>query len=76
MAWIWIYFQKKQRNIFLNLQLTEANNEVAALREKCCQYREELAQLKQQLDDMDEEYQLLAYRSRTVSIAPHLKLNT
>ena len=39
------------------------------MREKCCQYKEEIAQLKQQLDDMDEEYQLLAYRSRTVTQA-------
>ncbi len=51
------------------LQLTEANNAVAALREKCSEYREQLAALTQRLDDMDDEYQMLAYRSRTVSRA-------
>jgi chromosome segregation ATPase len=56
------------------LELTEANNEISRLKDKCSEFREEISQLKQELDGVTDEYQLLAYRSKTLSTCSMIPL--
>ena len=48
--------------------MIEANNEIGILRDRCSQLNEEIGQLKRELESTGEEYDLLAYQSRTVSL--------
>ncbi|XP_013404760.1 sarcolemmal membrane-associated protein isoform X4 [Lingula anatina] len=56
------------------LELTEANKEIAQLKERCAQFSEEISQLKEELVDMTEEYQLLADRSKMLSVCSMVPL--
>ncbi len=47
-------------------QLTNAHDEVSQLKDKCSEYKEEIGQLKVDLTDMSEEFQVLSYRTKTV----------
>lgn len=45
----------------------QANNEISQLKEQCSVYKEEISQLKSGFDSMNEEYENLSYRCKTVS---------
>ena len=53
-------------------QLVEANNEISVLKDQCSAYRENISQLKTDL----EEYDQLSYRSKTVRCNHYYKLST
>ena len=48
-------------------QLVHSNEEVARLQGECSKYKEDLARLRTDFEEMGEEYTTLAYKSKMVS---------